>query len=66
MATPVNTTIIRVEGMDSITVPNMAMTEQQVRQQLSATPGVTNMACRVEDVNGIRTLHFTNRTGTKG
>ena len=66
MSTSIRSTVIYIPGRDARTIDGIDMTKEDAARQFDSAFQTASMDVRDEVVDGVRHIHFTRRTGTKG
>lgn len=62
----ITSTVVHIPGRDARTLEGMNLTAEQAAQQFDSAFQTASMEVSSEDVDGVRHIRFSRRTGTKG
>jgi len=61
-----NSTVVHIPGRDPRTLDGMDLSKEDAARQFDSAFQTASMDAREEEVDGVRHIYFTRRTGTKG
>ena len=62
----ITSTVVHIPGRDARTLDNIDMSVEDATRQFDSAFQTSSMESREEVIGGVRHIHFTRRTGTKG
>lgn len=62
----IRSTVVHIPGRDARTLDGMDLSKEDAARQFDSAFQTASMDVRDEEVDGVRHIYFTRRTGTKG
>jgi hypothetical protein len=62
----ITSTVVHIPGRDARTLDGLVLTKEEAARNFDAAFQTASMDVRDEEVDGVRHIYFTRRTGTKG
>lgn len=66
MSSSIRSTVVHIPGRDPRTLDGMDLSKEEAARNFDSAFQTAGMDVRDETIDGVRHIHFTRRTGTKG
>lgn len=66
MSTTIRSTVVHIPGRDARTLDGLVLTKEEAARQFDQAFQTASMDVRDEEIDSVRHIYFTRRTGTKG
>lgn len=66
MSSSIRSTVVHIPGRDPRTLDGMDLSKEDAARQFDSAFQTAGMDVRDETIDGVRHIHFSRRTGTKG